>query len=323
MTLNDVEQAIRNLITSQPMISSGPSGEVVSSILSIINSYKNFRFLIQNHPSQDSFKFNALNITTRAESELAGVIVQTLQERGINPMVYMPVNSFTTGAQNFMFQSPAGVMGQTMAQPMPQPMAQGMAQQPMPQSVPGNMGSGILGGPVVFNNQPMQAAAPAYPQSNGVQFNTPMMQQPYPPQYRGGVRQPMMNQNPMMRGQGLYPKTAAPTQPISFGDMTDIDLTKRPSVGQNPPRPKNDYKIPKPVARPTKAGVGSSKTSKNSVQFNDEVGGGRPEPVKKIVEQKVIEPEPAVSDEVSESQDEPVPASKASGRNYLLELLKK
>ena len=90
MTLNEVEQAIRNLITNQPMVSSGPTGDVVNNILSIINSYRNFRFLLQNHPAQDTFKFNAMNIAQRTEGELANAVVQTLQERGINLMMYMP-----------------------------------------------------------------------------------------------------------------------------------------------------------------------------------------------------------------------------------------
>ena len=100
MTLNDVEQAIRNLITNQPMVSSGPSGEVINNILSIINSYRNFRFLLQNHPAQDSFKFNALNISQRTENELSNAICQTLQERGINLVMYMQAPQFSMNQTN-------------------------------------------------------------------------------------------------------------------------------------------------------------------------------------------------------------------------------
>ena len=309
MTLNEVEQAIRNLITNQPMVTSGPSGDVVNNLLSIINSYKNFRFLVQNHPAQDSFKFNALNISQRTETELANAVCQTLQERGINLMMYMNANQY--GMMQTNYSSFAGGV-----------------QPQMP-----NMNGGMVGGQVVYNNpqmmqQPMgqmgsvgQNFAP-----NGMQYNAaPMGQYPQqPPQ--GGFR-PGMPPRPGMpngqmgqvnrMGQPLYPRTAAPTQPISFGELDESQKAIKPHK-------KPGFQMPKPVAQPTKVAV-QQQTAKPAnepkVQHNAEPKKLKPDTEKKHVEPpKPVEPEVVEEPPVVEEKSDMV---KATGRNYLLELLKK
>lgn len=299
MTLNEVEQAIRNLITNQPMVSSGPSGDIVNNILSIIGSYRNFRFLVQNHPAQDSFKFNALNISQRTETELANAICQTLQERGINIMIYM--------------QPQYG---------MPQTTYNSYQAVNQPQMPP--MGGGMVGGQVVYNNPQMNASQMTSPMGqnfvpNGMQYNNPPMGG-YPPQ-QGGFR-PGMQPRPGMpmgqvnrMGQPLYPRTAAPTQPISFGELDEPKPVK--------PHKKPGFTMPKPVAQPTK--VATNHTSKPAnepkVQQNLEPKKLKPDTEKKVEEPaKPVEPVKVAEAPVSEEKSDMV---KATGRNYLLELLKK
>ena len=287
MTLNDVEQGIRNLITNQPMVTTGSSGEVVNSIMSIISSYRNFRFLIQNHPSQDSFKFNAMNNAQRMEAELAGLIVQTLQERGINLMMYMPASAQYGVAQNpYMY-------GNSNLAP--------------------NMNSGVLGGQVVYNNQ--RSMQGGFGQ-NGVQYNQPMQQYPQAQFQPNGMPRPVPVQGQMMRGgASMYPKTAAPTQPISFGDIS------KPNVPR--PKPKNaNFSIPTPTREPKVTG-GSHKRKHLSEQKVEHTPAPtvheyhEPEPV---VESEIA---PVVEQPVQVQEEAPAPPSKAAGRNYLLELLKK
>ena len=46
MTINEVEHAIRSLIVSQPMITASPIGGTITSYLSIIDSFKNFKLSV-------------------------------------------------------------------------------------------------------------------------------------------------------------------------------------------------------------------------------------------------------------------------------------
>ena len=296
MTLNEVEQAIRNLITNQPVVSSGPSGDVINNILSVINSYRNLKFLLQNHPAQDSFKFNAMNISQRAESELANAINQTLQERGINLMMYSQttVNGFGMNPPTYNNYS----MGQV-------PNMNGM----------GMNGQNMFGGQPQM--PPMQQGG--YQAPNGVQFN-PQMPPPYQqpqPQFRPGpAPRPMMNGQVVRPGPQLYPRTSAPTQPIAFGDLEDEK--------KKPIKPKKAaFSIPKPVAKPTRVATQQSTKPANEpkVQRNAEPRKLQPDPEKKVeAPKKVVEPEPVVEEPVKEDKPDMV---KATGRNYLLELLKK
>lgn len=296
MTLNEVEQAIRNLITNQPMVSSGPSGDVVNSILQIISSYRNFRFLVQNHPAQDSFKFNALNISQRTETELANAMCQTLQERGINLMMYMQPNQYSMTQTAYNSFSGAG--------------------QPQMSNMNGGMGVGQ----VVYNNPQMMPQMSQQFAPNGVQFNAPVGQ--FPPQqpgFRPGMPpRPGMGMGQVNRmGQPVYPRTAAPTQPILFSELDEQKAIK--------PHKKPGFTMPKPVAKPTKVAVQQAVKPANepTVQLNS----SEPRKLKQDLEKKVEEPAkpvepPKVSEEVPASEDKS-DIVKATGRNYLLELLKK
>ena len=46
MTINELEQAIRNLIASQPEISSGSNSGVINSALSLIYSYRDRKSVV-------------------------------------------------------------------------------------------------------------------------------------------------------------------------------------------------------------------------------------------------------------------------------------
>lgn len=289
MTLNEIEQAIRNLITNQPMISSGASGEIINNLLSMINSYRNFKFLIQNHPAQDSFKFNALNISQRTENDLSNAIIQTLQERGINLMMYLSQSQFGMNQTTFNgFQN----TNQSQVPPM-------------------NMG---MNNGVVYNQPMGSPVGQAYPNA-GVQYNNPPMGQYPQPGFRPGMGPRPMMQNGRMGG---YPRTAAPTQPILFGELEEH--TQKPIKPQ-----RKAFSVPKPVAKPTKVAV-----KKSSKPANEPTVQHHAEPKKLAPEPKVVEPEPEPK-VVEKPKPEPAPQVqedknnmvKATGRNYLLELLKK
>lgn len=95
MTINELDQGIRNLIASQPMVSSGVNGDVISGINSLIDAYRNLCFRVQSYPCQDVMKFGLSNEISKIEATFTGLACQVLQERGINLMLYIP----RTGAQ--------------------------------------------------------------------------------------------------------------------------------------------------------------------------------------------------------------------------------
>lgn len=123
MNINQIEQALRNLIASQPMVSNGPSGEVISSIANVIDAFKTLNYRAQTYPSQDNLKFALQNDCVKLESDICNYAVSVLQERGINILLYLPAQNspysgFAYGAgQNYvpgqmMFTPGAQMMGQ-------------------------------------------------------------------------------------------------------------------------------------------------------------------------------------------------------------------
>lgn len=175
MTINELEQGLRNLIATQPMVSAGANGEVIAGINSIIDAYRNLNFRIQAYPCQDVMKFSLSNEAAKLENTLSNLALQVMQERGINLMLYVPranpgfgptVNQFgmiTPGVD------PNMMMGQMMYQAGSMPSSTAM----MPMG--GMMGAAA--------NRPMQAPAynPMQPQMVGV------ASAPYPRPSRGSA----------------------------------------------------------------------------------------------------------------------------------------
>ena len=171
MTVNELEQGIRNLIATQPMVLSGVNGEIVNNVLSIIDAYRSFNFRVQSYPCQDVLKFTLSSESAKMESNLSALVCQVLQERGINLMLYIPqasnqygpmINSYgminQRGGQNMM-------MGQMMYQ-MPQPQVQTpMAPAMMPMQMGGaafnqmNATMQAVGMP----SRPRRKTAPTFP----------------------------------------------------------------------------------------------------------------------------------------------------------------
>lgn len=118
MTVNELEQALRNLIASQPVVTSGPSGDFINSALSIVYSYREFLFKVQNHPFQDALKFNMLNISQKLESDLVISVCGVMQERGINLMLYAPSNQYGAGVMQPNFQGQMNPMQNVGMNPM-------------------------------------------------------------------------------------------------------------------------------------------------------------------------------------------------------------
>ena len=95
MTINELDQGIRNLLSSQPMVQAGVNGEVITGINSLIDAYRNLSFRVQSYPCQDVMKFGLSNEISKIETTFTSLACQVLQERGINIMLYIP----RTGAQ--------------------------------------------------------------------------------------------------------------------------------------------------------------------------------------------------------------------------------
>ena len=156
MTVNELEQAIRNLIASQPMITSGASGEMINSVLSVVYSFREFAFRLQNHPFQDALKVNMLNVAQKVENDLVISVCQMMQERGINLMLYAPQSQFNaTGIQaNYQMPPQNMAMGQMMYGPQVSGFGMNNPSQP-PQ---------MFGGPQQsFGGEPQPVRAPERP----------------------------------------------------------------------------------------------------------------------------------------------------------------
>lgn len=167
MTVNELEQGIRNLIATQPMVLSGVNGEIVNNVLSIIDGFRSYNFRVQSYPCQDVLKFSLSNEVSKMESTLSALVCQVLQERGINLMLYIPQpqNQYGPMINNYgmINQRPDQnmMMGQMMYQ-MPQPQAP-VQVSPQMMQMPSAM---QMGNSPAFNqmNVPMQGVgAPTRP----------------------------------------------------------------------------------------------------------------------------------------------------------------
>ncbi len=120
MTINELEQGIRNLIATQPMITTGTNGDVINGVNAIIDAYRNLNFRIQSYPCQDVMKFGLSNESAKFENTLSSLALQVLQERGINLMLYVPrMNTgFAPGVNQYGMVTPGidpnMMMGQMM-----------------------------------------------------------------------------------------------------------------------------------------------------------------------------------------------------------------
>lgn len=142
MTINELEQGIRNLIATQPMVSAGANGEVINGINAIIDAYRNLNFRIQTYPCQDVMKFGLTNESAKLENTLSSLALQVLQERGINLLLYVPRMNTGYGPmvnQYGMVNQPVDanmMMGQMMYQAGAMPTAPNMMGQ-MPNTMMG------------------------------------------------------------------------------------------------------------------------------------------------------------------------------------------
>lgn len=226
MTVNELEQALRNLIASQPMITSGSSGEVINSVLSIVYSYREFVFRLQSHPYQDALKFNMLNESQRVENDLVISVCQIMQERGINIMLYAPSNQYNTGAMQTAF-SGQGAMPQNpqmgnMGYAAPQMNGFGM-----------NMQSGQV------------PAGQPYPQQG---FGYGPMQQPAQTQPQRGSKKAA----PAFGDTSVPNAASKPTAPVSkpkkVEPKIEINVEKQPEEVIDEPVPAKEEKSSKKMA---------------------------------------------------------------------------
>ena len=316
MTVNELSQAIRNLMMSQPMISAGPMGGVINSAMAILDSYRNFAINVQTYPMQDSFKFNSMAEMQRFENTLTMLICQSFQEKGINVMAYM-------------MQGNMAMMNNPYAQPMqpnmqpPQGTHSHLAfNQPQAPRFGGNRPVGQFQPQYGMGPAPVNGSMPQAPVAPPMGNGAPMPQRPpmggYPPRPQmGGVasmpQRPPMGGYPSRPPMGggapapkTYPRTPAPAKPIKMDNEVPSDAV----VAEQKPQ---DVEIPMPVVQPSKASI---KTQ--------EISTAKPT-VTKASSQKpplLLDTEPDVMDFGGGVDDNP-PSGPAAGRDYLLQLLKK
>jgi len=97
MTINELDQGIRNLIATQPEITNAHR-DVINGINQLIDAYRNLSYRIQTYPGQDIMKFGLLNESAKFEITLTNLAYQVLQEHGINLLLYIPrINGFGMG----------------------------------------------------------------------------------------------------------------------------------------------------------------------------------------------------------------------------------
>ncbi len=162
MTINELEQGMRNLIATQPMITAGANGEVVNGVLSLIDAYRNLGFRVQSYPCQDVLKFTMTNEFSKTESTFCSLVCQVMQERGINLMLYIAPaqNRFGPMVNQYGMINPQVdpnlMMGQMMYS-APQPQVQ--PQNPVMMQMQNTLGMAGMYGQM----QPQQMPQQAYP----------------------------------------------------------------------------------------------------------------------------------------------------------------
>lgn len=309
MTINEVDQALRNLIANQPMIATGPAGMTITSVLSIIDSYKNFKVSVQNYPVQDNFKFVSYNESQKFENFLSMSICQTLQEKGINLLAFIPN---VQNVYNAIPQMPNQMPGMP---PMQNPNMQ-MAHQ--------NMQT-----PFMYN-QPVDPrfAGPQRPMGgfqqpafNGVidkqisQFQQKPQFDMQPNMMQGAQQKPQFQSaQPQQRQSNntswAQPQRNSDRQPNAFQQAyTNVQQSSEPEFETKKSTKLNEIEIMSPMGNQVKTpNINYNKTTKNDkvqVQMNNQETPSAPE--------------------VNQTAEAPAPDSnkKAAGRDYLLQLLKK
>ena len=123
MTIDELEQGLRNLIATQPMVMTGANGGVINGVLSMIDSLRNLNFRVQTYPIQDSLKFNMSNDVNNLDNNFVNHVFRVLQERGINLNLYLAGGGMQYGPAPI---SPNMVMGNmSYQQVMQNPMMSG------------------------------------------------------------------------------------------------------------------------------------------------------------------------------------------------------
>lgn len=322
MTVNEVEQAIRNLMMNQPMISAGPMGGMVNSAISILESYRAFTMSVQTYPVQDNFKFGMMAEMQRFENNLTMSVCQAFQEKGINIMAYMMGGA---GMMQNPYMQPMG-MQQPMSQPVQGTHSHLAFNQPQAPRFGGNRPAGQFQPQFGMGNAPMngQPMPPQYPNQPPMGGRPPMAgampQRPpmggngypnYQQQPPMGGRPPMtggMPQRPPMGGgqpPKTYPRTPAPAQPIKM----DNAVAPTPAPAPQPAPAPAEVEIPMPTVQPSKATLKTQELSTAKPAVTK--APSKKPPI-------LLETEP----DMGAPSDEQ-PSGPAAGRDYLLQLLKK
>ena len=296
MTINEVEHAIRSLIVSQPMITASPIGGTITSYLSIIDSFKNFKLSIQSYPAQDSFKYISFNECQRLENSISVAIFQSLQEKGLNIVAYLHSD------QSVLATNPYSSM--------------------QPTQNPSMMGAG----PMAYN-QPMQPMQPNAQQNQMWQYQQQYAQSPEAhnpqPQYMPNRTMGGLQKNVTPNGPGMYSKpnqhlSSQPvyntqySKPFSQGTNTGAPFQSPNLYGSQSPTQNAAAPIPPTMNKPPKL---------NEVEMMQPATSSRPKPTMKSESVAIQTNKPSLLEPDEEIPEEGA-TSKAAGRDYLLKLLK-
>lgn len=316
MTVNDVNQALRNLMVSQPMMAIGPLGVCFSSALNIIDSFKAFSMSVSAYTVQDSLKYNMTTELARWDGVVSNIICQSFQEKGVNLLAFMPMGQINMMTQSQPMFSGANSMQNNVMYNQSQQRFSGVMQSPQFDQY-NSVGRYSNQRPMYNANQPMQ----------GQMMNSSMQQQMPPRQ--GYSMQGTNNQSlrGMQKTMSVRPmQTQRQQTPFNYGGgnsagfntikfdkgagATQPEMQTKPKVPEKPVKvePKEAV-IPTPVAGPTNAVKNTKSTKKPAAAF---------------LESQDIPTAPTKDlSKKSETSEDETPPSNAAGRDYLLQLLKK
>ena len=283
MTINELEQGIRNLIATQPMATTGANGDVIRGISSIMDAVRNLNFRVHKYPCQDIMKYGLANECAKYENALCSLAIQVLQERGINLMLYIAPTQSRFGPMVNQYGminqqvDPNLMMGQMMYGPAPLSMPTAGA--PLMNQVP--TGAGAMGKPVYNNVQPTVVGNP-------------------------------------YRGRAVKNTTAGYA---NAGGVVEIKPAEATAESVQTPIAKREVITPKPEK------VQPVSVEDETIKLIEELNNSPEQPVNVVedVLPEAVETEKQSPAEMlmGESLGETGKPSKAHGRDYLLELLKK
>ena len=88
MTIGDLEQGLRNLIATNPLVISGSLGKAIQGALEVVESFRELSIKVQAYPVQDKLKSSLVDEVHKSEMTISKLMEDALAERGVNISLY-------------------------------------------------------------------------------------------------------------------------------------------------------------------------------------------------------------------------------------------